>query len=78
MSFQATEKPLTNAVVYPIGHDGNAFGILGRVSNAIKKSDKPKLAAFFMEEATSGDYDHLIRTVAKYATVGDLNSDPEF
>jgi hypothetical protein len=45
--------PKTNAVVKLVGEDGNAFAIIGRVKNAIKKSDKPELASEFMTEATS-------------------------
>lgn len=62
-------EPLTNAVVTLVGRDGNAFAILGRVKAAILKSDKPELAPKFLEEATSGDYNHLLMTVQKYVTV---------
>lgn len=61
--------PLTDAVVQLVGEDGNAFAILGRVRRAILKSDRPELAAEFMREATSGDYDHLLQTCMRYATI---------
>lgn len=46
-----------------VGHDGNAFAILGSVQRAMRRggvSDADVKA--FMDEATSGDYDHLLRT----------------
>ncbi|MFH1494751.1 MAG: hypothetical protein ABIG70_08140 [Pseudomonadota bacterium] len=62
-------KPLTDAVVQLTGEDGNAFSILGRVRRAIVKSDQPELAEAFMQEATAGDYDHLLQTCLRYVTV---------
>lgn len=62
-------KPLTNAVVKMTGENGNAFFILGKVSSAIKKSDKPELVEGFLKEAKSGDYDNLLITCMKYVKV---------
>ena len=62
-------EPLTNAVVELSCKDGNAFLILGLVRRAILQSDKPELAAQFLEEATAHDYDHLLMTCAKYVTI---------
>jgi hypothetical protein len=46
-----------------VGKDGNAFAILGRVKAALAKAkvslEEQKL---FIDEATSGDYDHLLQT----------------
>lgn len=61
--------PLTDAVVELVGHDGNAFAILGRVRRAIQRSNHPELADPFMQEAMSGDYDHLLATCFIYVTV---------
>ncbi len=61
--------PLTDAVVQLTDEDGNAFGILGRVRRAITHSNHPELADAFLTEATSGDYDHLLRTCMRYVTV---------
>lgn len=61
--------PLTDAVVELTGHDGNAFAILGRVRRAIMCSNHPELAEQFMQEATLGDYDHLLATCFMYVTV---------
>lgn len=62
-------EPLTNEVVELSSKDGNAFLILGLVRRAILQSDKPELAAQFIEEATAHDYDHLLMTCAKYVTI---------
>lgn len=45
-----------------VGEDGNAYAILGRVQKALKAAgvDKEERDAYFAE-ATSGDYDHLLR-----------------
>lgn len=53
-----------------IGQDGNAFFILGRVQQAMRRAGVPKAEiAEFMAEATAGDYDHLLDTVMKWVDV---------
>jgi len=52
-----------------IGEDGNAFNILGRVKRALVKAGMQEEAKAFMEEATAGDYNHLLATVQKYVDV---------
>lgn len=64
-----TSTTLTDAVVQLTGTDGNAFAILGRVRRAILNSNHPELAAQFIEDATAGDYDHLLMTCFRYVTV---------
>ena len=64
------------AVKYPavtvtlVGQDGNAFSILGRVAKALAKAgaDKEERDSF-LDEAMSGDYDHLLATVMSWVTV---------
>jgi hypothetical protein len=52
------------------GRDGNAFIILGRVSGALRKAGAPaEHIDLFMEEAMSGDYDHLLQTCMKWVDV---------
>lgn len=47
-----------------IGHDGNAFSIMGRVMRAMKDAKIPNDAIkAFQDEAMNGDYDHLLQTV---------------
>ena len=53
-----------------IGEDGNAFYILGKVKKEMRKQGIVKYVIDdFLEEAMSGDYDHLLRTCMKYVNV---------
>lgn len=55
-----------------LGQDGNAFAILGRAKKAIIKAGYGSdVVNQFRTEATSGDYDHLLRTVMEWFTVDD-------
>ena len=58
-----------DVTVQLIGEDGNAFAIIGRVRKALKRAGHADLAAKFLEEATSGDYDHLLQICMKYVNV---------
>jgi hypothetical protein len=52
------------------GEDGNAFAILGRVSRIAKREGVSKEEIQqFMDEAMSGDYDHLLRTVMRWFSI---------
>ena len=65
-----TEPKYPQVKVALVGQDGNAFSILGRVTQAMRKaglSDKQR--SEFTGKATSGDYDHLLETVMDYVTV---------
>ena len=59
---------------YPNVHveleDGNAFAILGKVNRALRNAgvDSATVAQFH-NEATSGDYDHLLRVVMEWVEV---------
>jgi hypothetical protein len=62
-----------------VGEDGNAYAILGRVSRAMRaagiaKEERDK----FFAEATSGDYDHLLRICMAWVDCdgGDDEDDP--
>jgi hypothetical protein len=50
-----------------VGRDGNAFAILGRVTKAMRKHgvEKSEIDAF-MQEATAGDYNHLLATTMRW------------
>ena len=52
-----------------VGEDGNAFSILGRVSRAMRQNDLAGEWEAFHAEATSGDYDNLLRTVMTWFSV---------
>lgn len=57
------EKPRLKLV----GEDGNAFAILGRAQTEGKKFGWSKEdVTEFHNEATSGDYNHLLRTCMEY------------
>ena len=59
-----------NVSVRLIGEDGNAFAILGTVMAAFKKGKVPVAEVEkFIDEATSGDYDHLLGTVMTWVNV---------
>ncbi len=53
-----------------VGQDGNVFAILGRVTKAMRKAQlSNNQIDEFTDEATSGDYDHLLQTCMKYVNV---------
>lgn len=67
---------MSNTVKYPdievqlTGQDGNAFMILGLVANAMRRHGvPPEEVAAFNDEATSGDYDHLLQTAMRWVEV---------
>lgn len=52
------------------GQEGNAFAIMGAVSRALKRAGhSPDIVKEFQDEATSGDYDHLLQTAMAYVDV---------
>lgn len=62
-------KPITNITVKLVGEDGNAMTIMGKVSKALRNGNKGDLVDKYIEEATSGDYDNLLRVTMKYVIV---------
>lgn len=71
-----TENNETTYPLYPdvvvelIGNNGNAFEIMGRVRTALQDADVPVSEfAKFQNEAMSGDYENLLRTVTKWVSV---------
>jgi hypothetical protein len=59
-----------NITVDLVGSDGNAFSVLGKVSKEMRKHGlKQEDINKFYDEATNGDYDHLLQTVMKYVNV---------
>lgn len=68
---------LPHVHVRMVGEDGNCFAILGRVSNAMKRANIGRAQReAFLEEATSGDYNHLLATVMAWVNV-DVYTDEE-
>ena len=73
MKAVCDNPPTEDDVVFPhihvrlVGEDGNAFFILGRVNKAMKEAGvDPVLRKTFHDQATSGDYNHLLRTVMEW------------
>lgn len=59
-----------NVKVALVGQDGNAFAILGRVQRALRTARVPQEEVKkFFEEATAGDYSHLLATCTKWVEV---------
>lgn len=49
------------------GQDGNAFTILGACRRAAERAGlPPQEVKAFIEEATAGDYDHLLQTAMRW------------
>jgi hypothetical protein len=52
------------------GTNGNAFAILGAAAKAMRQAGiEPDVIHRMQDEATSGDYDHLLVTVMNYCEV---------
>lgn len=67
---------MTNGIKYPeihvqlVGQDGNAFFILGRCLQAMRRAGLSKEEQDeFQNEATSGSYDDLLATCMKWFDV---------
>lgn len=60
-----------NIEVELIGHDGNAFAILGKVVKEMRRGgvSKPEISAYRIE-AMNGNYDHLLQTTMRWVSVG--------
>ncbi len=56
-----------NIEVQMTGNDGNAFAVLGAVQKALRKAGVPQEERDqFHQEATSGDYNHLLATCMEW------------
>lgn len=62
-------EPITNIKVKLTGADGNAFALMGKVRQALRRGGRADLIEKFTKEATSGNYDHLLATCMKYVEV---------
>lgn len=59
----------TDVTVKLIDNNGNAFVILGKVSSALKRAGLDDVAKEYVEEATKGDYNHLLATTMDYVNI---------
>ncbi len=65
-----------NVYVKLVGEDGNAFSILARVSNALKKAGVSKEEiSQFQKEAMSNDYNHLLNVVQDWVNTNWFQKD---
>lgn len=65
-----TEIRHPEVTVQLTGQDGNGFGIVCKVKMALKRSGvSVEEQDEFFDEATSGDYDHLLQTCMKWVSV---------
>ena len=62
--------PLSKPTVKLVGHNGNAFSIMGRVKKSLMRAGADQeYIDKYLSEATSGDYDHLLVVSMKYVDV---------
>jgi hypothetical protein len=62
--------PKYDITVELVGHDGNAFAIMGRVRSALKKAGaSDEELTQYSNESMSGDYDNLLRVAMQWVEV---------
>ena len=62
--------PKYDITVELVGHDGNAFAIMSRVSRALEEAGASKEeVSQYMNESMSGDYDNLLRVATEWVEV---------
>jgi hypothetical protein len=67
-----------NVNVPLVGHDGNAFAIIGRAITAAKRGGVPKNEIdAFVTQAQSGDYNRLLTTVMEWFDTTDRKADDD-
>ena len=69
--------PKTNIKVRIIGANGNVFNLLGICRRALDRAGKIELWNEFYKEATSGDYDHALATIAGWFIVCSVDEPEE-
>ena len=62
--------PLTKPTVKLVGEDGNAFSIMGRVKQSLRRAGADKeYIDKYLKDAISADYDHLLAVSMEYVEV---------
>lgn len=56
-----------------IGESGNAFAILGKAKRALKEAGREDEVERFLQQATSGNYLHLLSVVMEWFEVEGLD-----
>ncbi len=65
-----SNSPVPRPQVKLVGQDGNAFAIIARVSEALRKAGAPaETISRYRQESMSGDYDNVLATAMKYCDV---------
>ena len=53
-----------------IGEDGNAFAVMGKTVQALRRAGNDQsVIDSYIEQATSGDYNHLLAVTMEFAQV---------
>jgi hypothetical protein len=61
-----------------VGEDGNAYAIMGRVQSALQDAGISKQeCAEYIKEATSGDYDNLLRVTMSWVNTDTDDEDED-
>lgn len=60
------DKPITNLQLKLVGEDGNAFSIMGRARQLLRRNGRADLIEQFTKECTSGSYENLLATCMRY------------
>lgn len=69
-TFADPDRPKFDITVKLVGTDGNAWALMGKVVSAMRDVGATKeQEKQFMDEAMSGDYDHLLRTCMAWVHV---------
>lgn len=58
-----------DVTVQLVGRDGNAGSIIGAVTRALRHAGYGSQTHEYVDEAMSGDYDHLLRTTMRWVNV---------
>ena len=64
-----TKPKYPNISIDLLNQDGNAFAIIGACTLALKRNGLRNQVKPFIAEATSGDYDKVLRTVLAWFSV---------
>jgi hypothetical protein len=73
-----TEVKYPDVRVRLVGEDGNAYAIMGRVQSALQDAGVSKEECKkYIEEATSGDYDNLLRVTMSWVTTTGSDEDDD-
>ena len=65
----------TDIKVKIIGADSNIFNLLGICRRTLQTAKRMDLWEEFYAEATSGDYNHALATIAEYFEIGSTTED---